>query len=97
MKIFVSYSRRDGIINEKALQLIQRYLQGIGKPFVHCLQNSCVKFEQLHVMLELITSHAVLLIDSPAARNSKWVKIELFTARLLFRPIFRIDAKDLFL
>jgi hypothetical protein len=95
MRIFVSYSRRDGIVTEQTLRLVARYLVGIGTPFIHCLQPRQGKWEQAIVIVALLRSHAVLLVDSPAARTSPWVKFELALARALFRPVFHIDVADL--
>ncbi|MTD33628.1 TIR domain-containing protein [Paludibacterium sp. dN 18-1] len=95
MRIFVSYSRRDGVVTEQMLEHLRRYLDSISTPFIHCLQPEQGRWEQLRVMRELFRAHAVLLVDSPAARKSPWVKLELTIARLLFCPILRLDASDL--
>jgi ABC-type arginine transport system ATPase subunit len=95
MKFFVSYSRRDGVVTEQMLRLLQLHLRDLGTPFIHCLQSSNGRWEQLKVMRALIASNVVLLIDSPAARTSPWVKLELLVARLFLRPILRLDAVDL--
>lgn len=95
MRVFVSYSRRDGMVTDDSLRLVDRYLMGIGKPFIHCLQPSKGRWEQLSVIYALLRSHIVLLIDSPAARASPWVRFELALARLLFRPILKINSSDI--
>lgn len=97
MKIFVSYSRRDGVVTERTLRLVAQYLRGIGKPFIHCLQPPKGRWEQASVVYALLCSPLIVLIDSPAARQSPWVKFELALARLLFRPILRLPADDFLL
>ncbi|EGM68225.1 MULTISPECIES: hypothetical protein [Shewanella] len=46
-------------------------------------------------MMALLASHAVLLVESPAAEASGWVRLELFVARLLGLPLMRLQAGDL--
>lgn len=94
MNIFVSYSRRDGEVTDQSLRLIERYLNGIGTPFIHCFQPKS-RCEQVSVLLALAKSHVVLLVDSPAAKTSPWVRLELTIAKLLLRPVLRLHAKDL--
>lgn len=94
MRIFVSYSRRDGEVTDQSLRLIEQYLNGIAVPFVHCLQPKH-RCEQVAVLIALVRSHMVLLVDSPAARASPWVRLELAIARILLRPVLRLDAADL--
>ncbi len=94
MKIFVSYSRRDGVVTSDALRLLERHLSSFATPFIHCLQPER-RWEQLSVLVSLVGSHMVLLIDSPAARASPWVRLELIIARALLRPILRLEVTDL--
>ena len=94
MRVFVSYSRRDGVVTEQTLRLVERHLSSIATPFIHCFQPKR-RWEQVAVLSSLVRSHMVLLVDSPAARTSPWVRLELMVARVLFRPILRLDAADL--
>ena len=95
MKLFVSYSRRDGIVTTELLERLELHLQGVCSPFIHCLHGSNGRWEQVRVILALLRSHAVLLVESPAARTSGWVRLELFIAKLLFRPLLHLKASDL--
>jgi hypothetical protein len=95
VNLFVSYSRRDGMVTKPMLELLHRHLCGVCSPFIHCLQERSDRWEQLRVLRALLRSHAVLLIESPAVRTSIWVRLELFVARLLLRPIMRLRATDL--
>lgn len=95
MKIFVSYSQRDGVVTRSMLELLDMHLREVCVPFIHCLHGSNRSWEQLRVLLALISSHTVLLIESPAVATSKWVRLELCLGRLLCRPIIRLRASDL--
>ena len=94
MKVFVSYSRRGGEVTERTLRLVEKYLSGITTPFIHCFQPKR-RFEQVSVVVALARSNLVVLVDSPAARKSPWVRLELGIARFLLRPVLRISAADL--
>ena len=95
MKLFVSYSRRDGVVTKPMLELLDKHLRDVCVPFIHCLHGSNRPWEQFHVLVALFRSHTVLLIESPAAATSKWVQLELWIGRLLCRPIIRLNAADL--
>lgn len=95
MRLFVSYSRRDGMVTSESLRTLDSHLRDVCTPFIHCLHDSGAKWEQVRVLRELLVSHAVLLVESPAAATSGWVRIELIIARLLCRPLLRLKASDL--
>lgn len=95
MKIFVSYSRRDGLVTAQMLQILDRHLRGIATPFIHCLHGSSSRWQQLLVLRALVSSHVILLVESPACSTSKWVRFELLLGRLLCRPLLRLNAGDL--
>ena len=75
--------------------MLDAHLRGICTPFVHCLQESSSRWQQFLVMRALFNSDAILLIESPAVQKSVWVRFELWTGRLLLRPIIRLQAADL--
>lgn len=95
VKIFVSYSRRDGVVTTSMLELLDKHLHDICTPFIHCIHGSNQRWEQIHVLRALLTSHIVLLIESPAAEISPWVKLEVWLARILCRPLIRLRACDI--
>ena len=64
MKIFVSYSQRDGVVTRPMLELLDKHLREVCVPFIHCLHGSNRRWEQLHVLKALFNSQTVLLIDS---------------------------------
>ena len=95
MKIFVSYSRRDGVVTKPMLELLDKHLREVCIPFIHCLHGTNRRWEQVHVLRALLASHTLLLIESPAAESSPWVRLEVGLARLLCRPLIRLRASDL--
>jgi hypothetical protein len=95
MKLFVSYSRRDGIVTTELLRSLERHLQGVCSPFIHCLHDNDSRWQQALVVQALFRSHAVLLVESPAASTSGWVRLELLLAKLLCRPLLRLKASDI--
>jgi hypothetical protein len=95
VRIFVSYSRRDGAVTSETLRVLNTHLQGVSKTFIHCLCESESQWEQVRVLWALITSHAVLLVESPAIDSSRWVRLELRIARFIGLPLMRIKASDL--
>lgn len=97
MKLFVSYSRRDGVVTTDTLRILEEHLRDVCMPFIHCLQDTGSRWEQLRVIRALLFSHAVLLVESPAANTSGWVRLELLLAKLLGRPLMRIQATDIIL
>lgn len=95
MRIFVSYSRRDGLVTTKLLRNLDLHLQGVCSPFIHCLHANESRWQQTLVIHALLKSDAVLLVESPAASTSGWVRLELFLAKLLCRPLLRLKASDI--
>lgn len=95
MKVFVSYSRKDGLVTSEMLRFLYAHLQSVCKPFIHCLCESESIWEQARVVFALLTSNVVLLVESPATSSSRWVKLELYLTRLIGLPIIRLKANDL--
>lgn len=95
MNLFVSYSRRDGLVTTELLRNLEHHLQGVCSPFIHCLHGDDGRWQQALVIHALWKSHAVLLVESPAASTSGWVRLELFLAKLFCRPVLRLKASDL--
>lgn len=95
MNLFVSYTRRDGAVSYQMLFCLNIYLSEVCKPFIHAIEQHQLKNQQIEVIKALLKSHAILLIESPEVKNSKWVKIELFISRLLLLPIIRLTPQDI--
>lgn len=97
MKMFVSYTRRDGMITIELLRNLHIYLSEICKPFIHAIEEPNLSWQQLAVVRALFFSHAILLVVSPGIKQSPWVTFELLVGRILLRPIIRLDYNDLLL
>ena len=95
MKLFVSYTRRDGMVTYALLQKLHNYLCGICKPFVHAIEEPNLGWQQLAVIRALLSSNAILLLVSPGVHQSPWVCFELLVGRLLLRPIIRLNVVEL--
>jgi len=95
MNLFVSYTRRDGIVTDELLLRLNVILKSTCNPFIHVIEAENLLCQQLGVVLALLRSDAVLLLTSPAVHKSPWVRLELMIARLLFLPIISLDAKML--
>lgn len=95
MRLFVSYSRRDGVVTTELLRSLEIHLRGCCEPFIHCLSERESKWEQFHVLSSLVTSHAILIVNSPATATSEWVMLEMGIAHLLRIPVLELDAQDL--
>ena len=95
MNLFVSYTRRDGLVTNNLLQELNIYLCSICIPFIHAVEEPKIVWQQFAVICALIRSHAILLIESPDVKHSPWVQFELLIGRLLLLPVIRLDASDL--
>lgn len=95
MRLFVSYTRRDGHIDEFLLRRLKAHLGNTFEPFVHAVEEKSVVSEQFSVMRALFRCHLILLIESPGVRDSPWVRLELALGRLLLRPIIKLQASAL--
>jgi hypothetical protein len=92
MNVFVSYSRRDGIVTTPMLNRLYAHLIGVCVPFIHAIEEPKLKHQQLAVLNALLRCHFIILLVSPASKRSPWVRLEIFLGRLLMRPIIYIDA-----
>jgi len=95
MNVFVSYSRRDGVVTTALLSHLYAHLVGVCDPFIHALEEPKVKHQQLAVLRALLRCHLIILLVSPASKKSPWVRLEIWLGRLLLRPVVSIDASTL--
>jgi hypothetical protein len=96
MKLFVSYTRRDGFVTTNMLKELYLYLCSMCIPFIHAVEESNIVWQQFTVISALIRSHAILLIESPEVKRSPWVCLELLLGKLLLIPIIRINSLELY-
>lgn len=92
MKIFVSYTLRDGLVTADLLEGLHRHLAEVCSPFIHVIEAPRLRHQQLAVLWALVRSRAVVLIVSPSVRQSPWVRLEVALGRLLRRPIITLDV-----
>ncbi|MBF0144924.1 MAG: hypothetical protein HQL84_00215 [Magnetococcales bacterium] len=95
MRIFVSYTLRDGKVTDALLQRLNVYLRGICTPFIHAIEQPKIKVQQLSVFRALFLSHLIYVIDSPAINDSPWVRLELLIGRILLRPMVHFQVEEL--
>lgn len=88
-KIFVSYTTRDGIVSPDLLESVAETLSPYGMVFVDYLHNKSLNSQQ-RVIHELFLSTGLVLILSPGALASPWVKLEIYLASLLRVPLIGI-------
>ena len=80
MKVFVSYTMRDGYITPTVLRMIERILINEGHSvFIDYLNNDSEK-KQERVIRELKSSDQVILLISPLVKKSQGVNKELVGA-----------------
>lgn len=78
MKVFISYTVRDGNINEEVLKKIESIFKSKYEVFIDLLHNdSEVKDKQERVIRELISSDVLFLIKTKSVMKSEWVKKEI--------------------
>lgn len=92
MDIFVSYTLRDGVLNERELHRIYLALRGSGEPYVDVLHNRSSD-RQAHVDDKL--NHAGLLVAciTPGFLDSEWVQYELAIATRRGIPIVALSIQ----
>lgn len=95
MNVFVSYSRRDGVVTTALLTRLHAYLSEVCDPFVHAVEEPRIRYQQIAVFRALICCHLIVHLSSPASNQSPWVRLELLIGRLLLRPVVTIDASML--
>lgn len=92
-RIFVSYTTRDRIVSPDLLESVAEKFSSYGMVFVDCLHNKSPNSQE-RVIHELCLSTGLVLILSPSALSSPWVKLELYLASLLRVPLIGICHLD---
>ena len=99
IRIFVSYTRRDGQVTTTLLSPLRSKLERVGVPFIHesCHEDSIASLfrQQILIIVALLRCDVVILLESPLVYRSPWVRFELALARLLFRPVLILNATNL--
>ena len=89
MRIFVSYTIRDGILDATALSGIERRLGEIGNPYIDLLHNKS-SHPQHHVIQMLNQSAILCACITPASYTSKWFRLEINLAARQGKPIIEL-------
>jgi hypothetical protein len=95
MKVFVSYTRNDGIITTEILKKIHSRLSRRHKVFIHALESLDKEVSQKEVISKLVESDVVILLYTEGCISSPWVNIEVDLAVFLSIPIIPINAHKL--
>jgi hypothetical protein len=94
-RIFICYTRRDGLVTHELLERIYGHLSGVCNPFIHAIEEKRLASQQTAVLRALVRSHVVLVLESPGLQQSPWASIELWLGRLLLIPIIRINVAEI--
>ncbi len=81
MKLFISYTMRDGYITPSVLRMVEKILKSEGHSvFIDYLNNDSEK-KQERVINELKSCDQVILLMTPLVKKSQWVNRELICAQ----------------
>ena len=95
MRVFVSYTRRDGMVTEEMLRGLHTALARVCEPFIHMVEQPRLRHQQLAVVAAIIRCSVVVLVVSPFCHRSPWVRFELALAKLLRRRVIRVSFTEL--
>ncbi|KAF2511670.1 TIR domain-containing protein [Flavobacterium arcticum] len=94
LKVFISYTVRDGEIDSHFLTKLNHQISEISTVYIDLIHNNSVN-KQNRVVNELKKSDFIFLIRTEQTNNSKWVNKELSLARELNIPIVEFKHKEL--
>ena len=87
MRLFVSYTLRDGEITPMQLRRLSRILKAEGHTvFIDYLDNDSTE-KQLRVINELLHCDKIMLLQTRMVKDSEWVALELAYARLYHKQV----------
>lgn len=94
LKVFISYTLRDGIVRRTFLLNLEKYIKQWCKPFIDLLHNDSVD-RQSRVYMELLNSDFLLLIKTNETFKSEWVRREISMANKMKIPIIKFEYEQL--
>lgn len=96
MKIFISYTLRDGKLNREILYKLDGAIKSKtnDKLYIDLIHNSNTNDPQKDVIKNLYQADIVWLIETESVYLSEWVQKELQIAKKLNKPIRIIKYKD---
>jgi hypothetical protein len=80
MRIFVSYTLKDGYLDKSILLQVKKLYQNSTSCYIDIIDNDS-RDKQSRVEQELQIADALLLIETPLVMESKWVRYELEVAK----------------
>lgn len=92
MKIFISYTLRDNMLNKAMLEKFNQVVQCTSQHilYIDILHNSNIDDPQGYVIKNLRSSDAVWVIETKKVYSSEWVQKELSIAKENKIPIHPI-------
>ena len=94
MRIFVSYTLKDGYLDTSVLSQVKELYRNCDSCYIDILDNDSVD-KQGRVDQELQLADVLLLIETPMVMKSKWVRYELDVAKSRNILIIKSDIKNL--
>ena len=94
MRMFISYTLRDRVLNPLLLAQLESVLSQVGIPYIDILHNSS-PHPQKYVMRMLSESSIFVACVTPQFYQSEWVQLEYKMARKLGLPIISLDCWSL--
>lgn len=94
MKIFVSYTLKDGYLDTSILLQIKELYRNSDSCYIDILDNDSVD-KQGRVEQELQSADVLLLIETPMVMKSKWVRYEMDVAKSRNILIIKSDINNI--
>ncbi len=91
---FISYTVRDGFINNDILGRIKTYFENFGTSFIDLLDNDSHS-KQERVFMEIEKADSFVLLKTPQIMNSPWVLKEIEKAKSQCLPIINLNLKEI--
>ncbi|PMD91636.1 hypothetical protein BWI97_21210 [Siphonobacter sp. BAB-5405] len=95
MNIFLSYTTHENEVTIELLQDLKEQISFFGKVFIDLIDNDSFD-KQERVVKELHQADLVVLINTPNALKSNWVKFELQTATILEIPVLYLNIFEIY-
>ncbi|OUO77839.1 toll/interleukin-1 receptor domain-containing protein [Bacteroides sp. An269] len=94
MRLFVSYTLKDGYLDTSLLLKVKELYKNCDSCYIDIIDNDSID-KQGRVEQELQSADALLLIETPMAMQSKWVKYELDVAKKRNIVIIKSDINKI--
>ena len=92
-RAFVSYTTLDGCVSNLLLGRLRGRLTEICDPYIHALDAPNGEIVgQFRVFRKLLTSHLLIIVETPGVYKSPWVRIEVLLSKMTMTPIIRLES-----